>query len=392
MVQMVILKVGVGPYSETNRQTYAAMRVHSITRESVRSTSVPSTKAPRHYVKINSDTGAITVPDGDPLQDTDIENDHDHKREVSQSVNNVPTAATPGIAVTILQSLTLVTGGLFIETRAAQIVDQLNIFHAFLSHMFKHYYQQHYIKHINFKFLCKPTLTSRAPESITYYSSIILRSNVDEIATPSSVSVTVDLSTDTGVTLYGEWSTTITFDTTKRSNFLLLQDGRTVIIVGSNPTPCPTARAPIEISFSVSTITNGVINNDVSTIAFDTDTKVRVYAEVEESEDQIAEFVGMFFDRENFGALYPGRRPSLDCRLVIMVNDTINERGYYVDFTTTALFNRFGAEFRFAPRIRGAIIDSFTFQRAGGTVEEGVQFIVNDCDSYFGTNVSTLVV
>ena len=62
----------------------------------VRSTSVPPTKAPRHHVKTNSHTGAITVPDGDPLQDTDIETDREREREVSQSsVNNVPTAAAP---------------------------------------------------------------------------------------------------------------------------------------------------------------------------------------------------------------------------------------------------------------------------------------------------------
>ena len=118
-----------------------------------------------------------------------------------------------------------------------------------------------------------PILTSRAPESLTYYSSTILRSNVDKITTHLSIS---------GVTFYREWSTTITFDTTRRRNSLLFQDGGgTVIIVGSNPTAPP----PIEISCSVSTSTNGVINNDVSTIPFDTDTKVRACAEAEESED-----------------------------------------------------------------------------------------------------------
>ena len=43
------------------------------------------------------------------------------------------------------------------------------------------------------------------------------------------------------VTSHGEWSTIITFDTTKRRNPLLLQDCGTVIIGGSNQTPAPTA-------------------------------------------------------------------------------------------------------------------------------------------------------
>ena len=366
----------------------------------VRSTSAPPTKALRHHVKIDSHTGAITIPDGDPIQDTDIENHHGDKREVSQSsVNNLPTAAIPGIADTILQSLTLVVGDLFIEKGAAQIADQLNMFRTLLSQITQTLLSATTTsKTLTLNFFIEPTLTefvvtavsevdgfptltltSRAPESITYHSSTTLRSNVDEITTPSSISVTVDLSTDTtGVTLYGEWST-------RRRNSLLSQDGgRTVIIVGSNPTSSLAAPPPIEISFSVSTITNSVINNDVSPIPFDTDTQVRVYAEVEESENQIAEFVSMFFDRQDFDASYRGR--SLVGSLVIMVNDTINERVYYADFTTTALFNRLGAEFRFTPRIRGAIIDSFTFQRAGGTVEEGVQIVINDCDSYFGTS------
>ena len=65
--------------------------------------------------------------------------------------------------------------------------------------------------------------------------------------------VTVDT---TGVTLYGEWSTTVTFDTTGRRNGLLLQDESGAAIVGgSNPTL-------IEIAFNVSITTNGVINND----------------------------------------------------------------------------------------------------------------------------------
>ena len=75
----------------------------------------------------------------------------------------------------------------------------------------------------------------------------------------------------------------------RRRNQLLLQDGGTVIVGGSNPTPSPTAPPSIQIAFSVSTILNGIIDNDVSTVPFDTDTTVRVYAEVE-SEDQVTEF------------------------------------------------------------------------------------------------------
>ena len=91
----------------------------------------------------------------------------------------------------------------------------------------------------------------------------------------------------------------------------------------------------------------------------------RVYAAVSESEDEIGGFTGMFFDSEDFGASYPG--PSVDGSLVVAVNDPINERWYYPDFTITTLFNRFGADFRFTLVIRGTTIDSFTFQRGGET-------------------------
>ena len=71
-----------------------------------------------------------------------------------------------------------------------------------------------------------------------------------------------------------------------------------------------------------------------------------MYAEVEESEDQIAELL-VAFDGEEFGASYP------------------DPRGYYVDFTTTSSFNPFGEEIRFTSYT--TTIDSFTFQRAGET-------------------------
>ena len=165
--------------------------------------------------------------------------------------------------------------------------------------------------------------------------------------TTASISVTVDsLSDTTQVPTYGEWLTIIT----------LLQDGGTVIISGLNQTPSETGPPIIEIVLSVSTILHGIINNGVSVVAFDTDTTVCVYGEVEEAEDQIAEFSGMFFDTENFGAPYPD--PAVNDSLVIIVNNAINERRYFADFTTTALFNRFGAEFRFPPRIRGTTISA----------------------------------
>ena len=144
----------------------------------------------------------------------------------------------------------------------------------------------------------------------------------------------------------------ITIDTTRICNRLLLQTGDgTVIIGGSNPMPSLTEHTSIEVAFSVVTITNDVINNDVSTIPFDTNTtvQIRVHAEVEESEDQITKLL-VHFRWTRVGA---------------SSSDAINEREYYADFTTIASFNRFDAEFRFAPHTRGTTIDPFTFQRAG---------------------------
>ena len=102
----------------------------------------------------------------------------------------------------------------------------------------------------------------------------------------------------TCATLYGEASITMKFDTTTIFNRLLLRDGDgTVIIGGSSPTPSPATQASIEIAVSVFSITNHGINNEVSTIPFDTDTTVLVYAEVAEPEDQIAEI--LVFSMEN---------------------------------------------------------------------------------------------
>ena len=101
-----------------------------------------------------------------------------------------------------------------------------------------------------------------------------------------------------------------------------LQDGDG----GSSLTTSPTAHPSIEIAFKAFTITNDAINNDVSTIPLDTDTRVRVYSKVEASEDQIVELL-VYFEAEEFGASY---------------HDPSNEREYYADFTTTS-FNPFGA-------------------------------------------------
>ena len=81
----------------------------------------------------------------------------------------------------------------------------------------------------------------------------------------------------------------------------------------------------------MSTLTNGVNNNEILTISSNTDTTITicVYEEVEESEDQIVELACMFFDL------------SLDDTLAIMGNNPNHKRRYYADFKTTALFNRF---------------------------------------------------
>ena len=79
--------------------------------------------------------------------------------------------------------------------------------------------------------------------------------------------------------MYAEWSTIITFDTTRICNGFLSQDCGTVIIGGSNPTS-------IEIAFSVYIILNVQLlttcnwQYDLLSVPFDADTTARVYAEV----------------------------------------------------------------------------------------------------------------
>ena len=66
----------------------------------------------------------------------------------------------------------------------------------------------------------------------------------------------------------------------------------------------------------------------------------------------------MVFDIKDFGASYPF--PTVDGNVVIMVNDAIiNERGYCADFTTAALCNRVGDEFRFTQRVGGTTVDLY---------------------------------